>query len=251
MALQGVSEDKTYKIQAWIAGRYRPLITCGNPLHNQVSRSSFGERRKNCETNLDLWLDGNLYPLDPSSRKRPKFQSLAELLEYVAEGENGLLRYVKRLESSSGQTALLVREKEIEIEFLRERCSKLTKLWGNETGELQALIVQLETELHNFKGRISLLHNEYEGKLLRMSNENEGLKLCLQVSDEKLQEIERLHSSELSDLRNNLSSTVKEMLLLKKKLNRLVRTPHGIRQQVRRRKDLSELTLTGGHAKAT
>jgi hypothetical protein len=78
MALRGVSADNAYKVQAWIAGRYRPLITRGNPLHNQVSHSSFGKRRKACETNLDLWLDGNLYPLDPASRKRPKFQSPGE-----------------------------------------------------------------------------------------------------------------------------------------------------------------------------
>lgn len=88
--LHGLSEKTAYKIQAWIVGRYKPLIIRGTQLDDQISRSSFVYRRRARETHLDLWIDGSLYPRDPSSGKRPKFQSPAQLLEYVAEGENGL-----------------------------------------------------------------------------------------------------------------------------------------------------------------
>lgn len=46
-----------------------------------------------------MWLDGSLYLVDQRSGKRPKFNSLKALLDFVRDGEDGPLSYVNSLES--------------------------------------------------------------------------------------------------------------------------------------------------------
>ena len=57
-------------------------------------------RRSRGETNVDLWLDGGLYPKDPLVGCHPTFHTLPSLIKYVGEGEHGLLGYCKRLDSN-------------------------------------------------------------------------------------------------------------------------------------------------------
>ena len=57
-------------------------------------------RRSRGETNVDLWLDGGLYPKDPLVGCHPTFRTLPSLIKYVGEGERGLLGYCKRLDSN-------------------------------------------------------------------------------------------------------------------------------------------------------
>ena len=52
-------------------------------------------RRSLGETNVDLWLDGGLYPKDPLVGCHPMFRTLPSLIKYVGEGERGLLGYCK------------------------------------------------------------------------------------------------------------------------------------------------------------
>lgn len=84
-----------YKVQASIGEKYKPLIICGGPLHEQTNILDFVEKRRNCDQNIDLWLDGSLYPIDPRSGKRPRINSPSSLLEFVGDGENGLLGYLR------------------------------------------------------------------------------------------------------------------------------------------------------------
>ena len=46
---------------------------------------------------MDLWLDGSIYPRDPTSPQSPCFFGLMSFFKFVCEGENGLLGYCKRL----------------------------------------------------------------------------------------------------------------------------------------------------------
>ncbi len=62
-----------YKVQARVAGKYKPLIIQGHPLHQQPSKLSFPPKYKASEINLDLWLDGSIYPLDAITKRHPKF----------------------------------------------------------------------------------------------------------------------------------------------------------------------------------
>ena len=101
MALQDTSNLHLYKAQASIATKYAPLVQRGKFLHQQESKSTFAEKQKAGYTNIDLWCDGSIYPIDPRSRKRPKFNSLKGLLEFVGDGEDGLFGYLKSIEGQS------------------------------------------------------------------------------------------------------------------------------------------------------
>lgn len=58
---------------------------------------SFLARRAVGENHIDLWVDGKLYPNDPASDCPPKFETIKEYLEFLCEGESGMLGYTKRL----------------------------------------------------------------------------------------------------------------------------------------------------------
>lgn len=62
-----------------------------NDLHTTQQRRSAGH------TNVDLWVDGCLYPNDPLGNVYPTFNTLPTFLQYVGRGEQGLLGYCKRL----------------------------------------------------------------------------------------------------------------------------------------------------------
>ena len=53
---------------------------------------------------MDLWVQGDLYPNDPSSDYPPSFSDILSFLQFIGEGENGLLGYYKRLNMSDVNT---------------------------------------------------------------------------------------------------------------------------------------------------
>jgi len=93
------NEDLSYKVQVSIDGKYRPSILRGRLLHEQTHRLEFPSKRKASDTNLDLWLDGSIYPLD-SLGKCPKFRDVRSLLEFVGKGDKGLHGYTCNLSNS-------------------------------------------------------------------------------------------------------------------------------------------------------
>ncbi|MCO5552330.1 hypothetical protein L7F22_005841 [Adiantum nelumboides] len=58
---------------------------------------SANKRRAQGEKNVDLWIEGCLYSKDPSLNVHPPFTNIPSLLQYVGNGEQGLLGYCKRL----------------------------------------------------------------------------------------------------------------------------------------------------------
>lgn len=54
-------------------------------------------RRIAREKNIDLWVDGHLYPIDPPLQTNPPFHNLSSFVQFVGDGELGLLGYCKRL----------------------------------------------------------------------------------------------------------------------------------------------------------
>ena len=65
MALRDAHPPSVYKAQASIAANCAPLI------HEQVSKSTFPEKRRAGHTNIELWYDASIYPVDPRTWKRP------------------------------------------------------------------------------------------------------------------------------------------------------------------------------------
>ena len=64
---------------------------------------------------IDLWVDGSIYPHNLVDNKRPRFRSVSQLLEFVAERKNGLLGYIERLCNKDSQIDFLLIEAQREI----------------------------------------------------------------------------------------------------------------------------------------
>lgn len=239
-----------YKCQAQISGKYRPVIVRGRALHEQPPKSCFPEKRRAGETSLDLWWDGSIYPVDPTTNKRPRFRSLKELLEFVGDGEQGLFGYVKHLESVSGSSSSVLREREQEISLLRERINELIASYGRQQGSYDRRIEEVSAE---FQLRIDQLQSEVS----RHRSAFQDLMICYDEQRRKLSEEKEAkerfgasHAEELQVIRGNLENARRDVQKLQSRMQKMVKTPFGYRQQVRSRRDISTLVQTGGHAKA-
>ena len=99
MAVRDVTNSlaSPYVPQIRLHPKYAPLIRKGQKLEDQASPESFVEKRAASETHIDLWTDGRIYPIDPSTRQPPTFRTTKQYIEYLCEGESGMLGYTKRL----------------------------------------------------------------------------------------------------------------------------------------------------------
>ena len=50
--------------------------------------------------NMDLWVNGELYLVDPLSNSHPDFNTITGLCRFVCHGKSGLLGYCKNLEGN-------------------------------------------------------------------------------------------------------------------------------------------------------
>ena len=64
---------------------------------------NLSEHRAAGQKNVDLWVDGRLYPNDPVAHYHPTFHNLSTFLQFVGRGENGLLGYYKRLSTHESE----------------------------------------------------------------------------------------------------------------------------------------------------
>jgi len=74
-------------------------------LQTTHSQGKTSPRRELQEKHLDLWVDGSLYPIDPITEKHPPFSFVKDVLEFIGDGENGFLGYIRNVERSTGSTA--------------------------------------------------------------------------------------------------------------------------------------------------
>ena len=131
-----------YIPQIQLAGKYAPLIRHGKTFDTQASGISFAAKRAAGDTNIDLWVDGRLYPVDPATQMPPTFRSTKEYLEFLCNSEQGMLGYTKRLKAGEDAQAmermiLTLQSKvtgyEAEIQQLRVLSERLEVLTSNMT----------------------------------------------------------------------------------------------------------------------
>ena len=48
----------------------------------------------------DLWVEGELYPVDPMSKSHPDFKTITGNCRFVCDGKNGLIGYCRSLEGN-------------------------------------------------------------------------------------------------------------------------------------------------------
>ena len=89
---------------------------------------------------LDLWTDGNIYPLDLGNGKHPPFQNLAMLLHFVGDGYRGLLGYYQRLHiASSNEYHARMQLMHVQKALEAKHNDEIQKLKSNSLDECQKL----------------------------------------------------------------------------------------------------------------
>lgn len=67
------------------------------PLKHNIDPAMLSALRLAGKTNINLWIDGHLYPPDPAVNYPPTFRDLPSFIHHLGDGEKGLLGYCKRL----------------------------------------------------------------------------------------------------------------------------------------------------------
>ena len=95
-AMQPVKpKKKKVDVHFQVEADYAPC--CKRNWSRPACKAHIIELRNEGKKNMDLWLDGSIYPPDPTSSQSPSFFGLTSFFKFVCEGENGLLGYCKRL----------------------------------------------------------------------------------------------------------------------------------------------------------
>lgn len=83
--------------------------SCKNTMHNL---------RVQGKRHIDLWVDGNLYPLDLATQKNSPFRTMHGLVRYVRDGMDGLLGYCNRLNHFQSATLQACEFRRVQLEQL-------------------------------------------------------------------------------------------------------------------------------------
>lgn len=265
--------NPSYKISATISAKYAPLISRSRVLHEQTPKSDFAQRRESGALNIDLWVDGSLYPHNPVDNKRPPFRSVSQLLEFVAEGKNGLLGYIERLCSRDSQIEFSLNEAQREISMLREGMQQFMSVReerdrlltftrsetsvreriAEENRTLVSLSERLKNEFSGLQLEFRRMQASYDERLSRSHATVEG-----NCEDNLQKEVDfwvytetqkEAYEKKLSELSSKLKRTKATLRRREIRLEKLIKTPYGYRSSIRPRKDVRDLAPGGGQAK--
>ena len=256
-------------------------------MKGQNPRTCFPIKRKAGDTNIDLWLDGSIYPTDPSTGMPPPFRTLKAFLEFVCHGQASLLGNVEKLARPNGYSTNLVRilqqivldhnvctKTEIErlqhfIEHLLNELDVVKKRWALQVVELQqvrtyemksyqlqsehlreqCLTLQRDLEI-NLEAYTQYLH-VYECQARETTHAHEQIvEEDKKESDECLTMLSQEHLHVLNTFTMELADAKNEMVKLQQKLHKMVMTPFGTRSQLRQTRSLDQLAQKGGQRRA-
>ena len=86
---------RKYHLHIDIEQEYEPIQKRNKS--SNLTPSSKHELRCLGYQNLDLWCDGSIYPMNPSTFTTPHFSNISSLLRFVGDGMRGLLGYCNHL----------------------------------------------------------------------------------------------------------------------------------------------------------
>ena len=89
-----------YHLHIEVHRDYERLCKRNRP--NIISNISKENYRLQGSKNIDLWVDGKLYPVDPLRKSTPPFIDVTSLLNFVRDGYAGLLGYTLNLQAQHG-----------------------------------------------------------------------------------------------------------------------------------------------------
>jgi hypothetical protein len=252
MALRDVTNlSSNYIAQIQLEVKYAPLIRRGKSLQEQVPKSSFSKRREAGETNIDLWIDGLLYPVDPSTESPPPFRTTKQYLEFLYHGEMGMLGYTKRLKLLSDRKWLpKVQSLENDVVTLQLQVTE----YKHSIQQLRIQCQQLQAESFNMTAAASS-HEEDRIRLLRRIESLEAT--CGELRELSLRNTVTTDGEgarvggKVEALEEELSTCKIQYQQLEKKMQSMTETPQGLRKRVHgsRMKSLDELAAGSGYFK--
>ena len=286
--LDATNIPRAYVPSVVLDSKYAPVFKRGcRIMEGQDPRTCFPIKRKAGDTNIDLWLDGSIYPTNPSTGMPPPFRTLKAFLEFVCHGEAGLLGYVEKLAGPNGYSTNFVR-------LLQQKVLEQNVCTNTEIGRLQHFVGHLLSELEVVKKgwatqvvelqqvrtdemNSSQLHSERLREQCRtlqrdlernLAQYNQALSVyecqareathahAQALEDGKRESAERLamlsqeHLHVLNTLTCELTGAKNELVRLQQKLHKMVMTPLGTRSQLRPSRSLDQLAQKGGQRRA-
>lgn len=132
MDAQEEQKRKLHHLHIDIDKDYEPIRKRGK--YNTLCSNDMQILRHQGKKHIDLWLDGNLYPIDPITKSVPPFSNSTSLLRFVGDGANGLLGYTYNIAGDKDlvmlENHLLKQEKSsmaLAMEQQREKINALQK----------------------------------------------------------------------------------------------------------------------------
>ena len=150
--------------------------SCENTMHNLRAQ---GKRH------IDLWVDGNLYPLDPATQKNPPFRTMHDLVRYVGDGMDGLLGYCNRLNHFQSATLQA-------CEFRRAQLEQLACSANSTIVAMQRTIEDLEMQKKELLEKSIAFDKERQDlqeSIKQQVESNQSLQRSLQIAKDRVQKL--------------------------------------------------------------
>ena len=211
-----------YIPQVSLDARYAPLVRQGSLRSEQPCPSTFPARRAAGDTNIDLWTDGSIYPVDPGTWRPPPFKTLRDCLEFICHGERGLYGYARRLEVGDG---------------------------GGPTRR------ELEMQCRHFEEELWKVRDDLAGSRVRLDHYRDIEDTCMQLRNEletirgEMSSMERNHGMTVQGLETEVRRWQQESERLQEGPNPFKDTPMGMRRRARPLRGIHELIHGSGWAK--
>lgn len=114
-----IQNKRKYHLHIDLEAEYEPLQKKNRDI--TFTRVQKDNIRCSGKKNIDLWCDGSIYPIDPTTVSTPNFRNVTSLLKFVGDGSNGLLGYCNHLVADSYQVSNLNRSLVVQNAHLLEQ----------------------------------------------------------------------------------------------------------------------------------
>ena len=204
--------------------RYAPVMRRGSTQVELCMRSSFPTRRLRGDTNIDLWINGDIYPVDPMTGKPPPIKSLKEFVEFICHGEQGLRGYTQRL---------------------LDHC-----VHGSTQEETRIQLAQLSEEVLQLRGE-ALASNSRAAQDVQL-----GRMRCLELEKKcrdlqaELQAVRDCHAQRVEQLERHVRGLQEDVDRCQRRASFEKETPMGMRNRRRALRGIHELKPGSGGSKA-
>lgn len=122
---------KKHHLHIDLDNEYAPICKRSKQVHH-ISIAEKENLRREGKKHVDLWCDGNLYPINFQTLSPPCFSSPTSLLKFVGDGENGMLGYCKDICNQSSilraQVILLTAETSRKENTVQEQSKEIAAL---------------------------------------------------------------------------------------------------------------------------